>query len=349
MKPEIQAREVSLEVLITNAIQLPGVKVDRQKFLLETFGKRTDVDLQEVLAVGPVEAKCARETLSQIAGKLIAVETGKSSIASFGMGLPGGLAMGVTIPADAVQFFGMSLRLAQELSYLYGAQDLWKEGEVDEEAVKGQLVLYCGVMFGVTGASAGVRLLSSRVAGTLGQKLAQQALTKTVWYPVVKQIGKAVGVKITKSTVAKGVTKAVPVIGGVISGGLTLASMLPMAKRLAETMDQAAFAYTEEEIAADYETLRTVLKGEEEKIETAPTAQKHRMEDVTIGIRSMGAGVTGLLTKAKQAVPKKKPADQNSVADDVFAKIEKLQKLQKQGAITQEEYDKKKTELLKKI
>lgn len=63
----------------------------------------------------------------------------------------------------------------------------------------------------------------------------------------------------------------------------------------------------------------------------------------------MGAGVTGLLTKAKQAVPKKKPADQNSVADDVFAKIEKLQKLQKQGAITQEEYDKKKTELLKKI
>lgn len=130
---------------------------------------------------------------------------------------------------------------------------------------------------------------------------------------------------------------------------MNLASMLPMAKRLAETMDQAAFAYTEEEIAADYETLRTVLKGEEEKIETAPTAQKHRMEDVTIGIRSMGAGVTGLLTKAKQAVPKKKPADQNSVADDVFAKIEKLQKLQKQGAITQEEYDKKKTELLKKI
>ena len=51
MKPEIQAREVSLEALITNAIQLPGVKVDRQKFLLETFGKRTDVDLQEVLAV----------------------------------------------------------------------------------------------------------------------------------------------------------------------------------------------------------------------------------------------------------------------------------------------------------
>ena len=52
MKPEIQAREVSLEALITNAIQLPGVKVDRQKFLLETFGKRTDVDLQEVLATG---------------------------------------------------------------------------------------------------------------------------------------------------------------------------------------------------------------------------------------------------------------------------------------------------------
>ena len=39
------------------------------------------------------------------------------------MGLPGGVAMGVTIPADLAQFFGMSLRLAQELSYLFGAKE----------------------------------------------------------------------------------------------------------------------------------------------------------------------------------------------------------------------------------
>ncbi len=56
----------------------------------------------------------------------------------------------MTIPADLAQFFGMSLRLAQELSYLFGAKDLWQDGEVDNDAVRGQLVLYCGVMFGVS-------------------------------------------------------------------------------------------------------------------------------------------------------------------------------------------------------
>ena len=145
--------------------------------------------------------------------------------------------MGATIPADTLQFFGMSLRLAQELAYLYGAQDLWKNGEIDDDAVRGQLILYCGVMFGVSGAAAGVRILSSQIAKTTLKKLPQKALTKTLWYPIVKQIGKLVGVKVTKNTVAKGVSKAIPVVGGVISGGLNFASMLPMAKRLASSLD----------------------------------------------------------------------------------------------------------------
>ncbi len=118
--------------------------------------------------------------------------------------------------AVALQFFGMALRLAQELSYLYGADDIWKGGAVDEEKVKGQLILYCGVMFGVSGAVSGVRVLSSQIAKTTLKKLPQKALTKTFWYPMVKQIGKAVGIKITKNTVAKGASKAIPVLGGVL-------------------------------------------------------------------------------------------------------------------------------------
>ena len=95
------------------------------------------------------------------------------------MGIPGGLAMAATIPADILQFYGMTLKLAQELTYLYGAQDLWKDGKVDEEMVRNQLILYCGVMFGVSGAAAGVRLLSTQVAKVALKKLPQKALTKT--------------------------------------------------------------------------------------------------------------------------------------------------------------------------
>lgn len=42
-----------------------------------------------------------------MANKLIIKRTSQSSIASFVAGIPGGLAMAATIPADIMQFFGM--------------------------------------------------------------------------------------------------------------------------------------------------------------------------------------------------------------------------------------------------
>ena len=351
MKTTNPTSELALETIVTNAIQIPGVKVDRNQFLSTAFANE-EVDLEKLLTVGPVEAGCSREMLLRMANKRILAETSKSSAASFAMGLPGGVAMGVTIPADLAQFFGMSLRLAQELSYLFGAKDLWQDGEVDNDAVRGQLVLYCGVMFGVSGAAAGVRLLSTRMAGTLGQKVAQQALTKTVWYPIVKQVGKAVGIKVTKNTVAKGVTKAVPVIGGVISGTLNFASMMPMAKRLLETLDQASFQYTEAEIVADYEEIQRMADGDEGDTGKEPataSALKNGVGDVAKGLRGVGAGVAGLVSKAKQGKVTEQESPGTASEEDVFTKLEKLQKLKEMGVITQEEFEGKKAELLAKI
>lgn len=128
-------KEVALENIITSAVQIPWVKVSRDKFLAETFATE-DVIIQDVLDFGPVEAKVSKEKLAAISNKLILKRTSQSSVASFAAGIPGGLAMAATIPADVLQFFGMSLRLAQELSYLYGAQDLWRDGQVDDEKVK---------------------------------------------------------------------------------------------------------------------------------------------------------------------------------------------------------------------
>lgn len=69
----------------------------------------------------------------------------------------------------------------------------------------------------------------------LGKKVAQQALTKTAWYPLVKKIGSIIGFKITKQSIGKSITKVVPVIGGVISGGLTYMTFKPMGNKLADT------------------------------------------------------------------------------------------------------------------
>jgi len=57
-------------------------------------------------------------------------------------------------------------------------------------------------------------------------------LTKTLYYPIVKKVLAIFGTKLTKSSFAKGISKVIPVVGGVVSGGLNLASMKPMANRL---------------------------------------------------------------------------------------------------------------------
>lgn len=337
------AKEFALENVIVTAVQIPGVKVNRKQFLAETFAKE-EYSIDQLVETDPIQVGVSQDQLTRIANKLILTRTSQSSLASFVAGIPGGLAMAATIPADILQFFGMSLRLAQELAYLYGAQDLWENGSIDDERVKNQLILYCGVMFGVSGAVSGVRVLTTQIAKTTLKKLPQKALTKTFWYPILKQIGKAIGLKVTKQSVAKGVSKVVPVLGGVISGGLNFASMMPMANRLLATLDESCFSYTTEDFEADLEIIESV-NDESETMEEPGAKDANVKEKITQGVESVKSGFAGLMSK-KNLFQKKTVEDP---AEDVFATIEKLVKLKDMGAITQEEFDEKKTELLAKI
>ncbi len=329
-------KEVALEKIITSAVQIPGVKVDRKKFLAETFANH-EVIMEDIFELGPIEVGISQEDLSKFANKLILSRTGQSSIASFVAGIPGGLAMAATVPLDVLQFFGMAIRLAQELSYLYGADDLWQNGQLDDEKVKNQLLLYCGVMFGVSGAVSGVRVLSTQIAKTTLKKLPQKALTKTFWYPMIKQIGKAIGVKVTKSTVAKGISNAIPVIGGVISGSMNFASMLPMANRLQSALESANFGYTEEDLEKDIDIIEA----------TDFTDEPDELEDIKAKVvengKKLGNNISNLFSK------KKKEAKASSQAEDPFEAIKKLADLKDMGILSQEEFDTKKAELLTKI
>ena len=59
----------------------------------------------------------------------------------------------------------------------------------------------------------------------------------------------------------------------------------------------------------------------------------------------MKSGIGSVFAKGEQ----RKEDAAAAPEEDVFAKIEKLAKLQEMGAITQEEFEAKKTELLAKI
>lgn len=335
---EFTQQELALESIITSAVQIPGVKVNRKKFLSETFANE-GVVLQDILDSGPVEANVPQEQLTRLANKLILKRTGQSSLASFATGIPGGLAMAATIPADVLQFFGMSLRLAQELSYLYGAGDLWQDGQIDDERVQNQLLLYCGVMFGVSGAVSGVRVLSAQIAKTTLKKLPQKALTKTFWYPMVKQICKAVGIKITKSSVAKGVSKAVPIIGGVVSGGLNFASMMPMANKLQAALESAVFGYTQEDLQNDIQEIENIAFEDTPKDSSQNTDIKTKV--MTSG-KKLTENFSNLFNKKKV-----EPIAENQ--DNILETIKKLSELKEAGILSQEEFDSKKAELLSKL
>jgi len=267
--------------IISAAVQLPGVKVNRSEFLLNQFKDATSELRETVLEKGPIEAGCSREILNQKASHLLMDRTLASTGASFLAGLPGGLAMAATIPADMLQYYAVALRTAQEIAYLYGEADLWDNGSVDDEQIRNHLILYCGVMFGATGAAQAVRVLSSALAKQALKKIPQQALTKTIYYPIIKSICKFFGIHMTKGVFAKGVSKAVPVIGGFISGGITFATMRPMGMRLINAMDEAHFAYTQADFNADWIEIVDVCEenGDEvpEEIEnitqTSPVAE----------------------------------------------------------------------------
>ena len=342
-----ETNSIALESIITNAVKIPGVKVDRKKFLAEVFA-HDDIDMQSVIDMGPVQAGIAQERIEKAANRLIFLRTSQSSIASFIAGIPGGFAMAATIPADVLQFFGMALRLAQELSYLYGASDLWDENQLDDERVKSQLILYCGVMFGVSGAASGVRVLSTQIAKTTLKKLPQKALTKTFWYPIIKQIGKAIGVKVTKTTVAQGISKAVPIVGGVISGSLNYASMMPMANRLNTALDKACFDYTEAEMAEDIDTLENLDEEAAKPSEPGKLAQfaSASAESIQGGWKKVASGASSLLNKVKKEKPKEDAEKPLISYDEKIETLRKLKQLVDEGILTQEEFDAKKKEIL---
>ena len=254
--------------------------------------------------------------------------------------------MAATVPLDITQFFGMSIRLAQELSYLYGAEDLWKNGSVDEEKIRNQLIMYCGVMFGVSGAVSGVRVLTTQLVKATAKRLPQKALMKTFWFPILKKIGKALCVKVTKETVTKGVTKALPIFGGIISGAMNFASMMPMANRLLKTLDKACFDYSEAEFDSDIEKIENITDEIEVEVDKKDFNIAGIKEKVASEVKNAGTSISGAFSKFKGAVSPKKSENNANNSDDKFEAVKKYKELLDMGIISQEEFDFKKAELL---
>lgn len=247
-------QDIAIKVL-QQVVKLPVVKVNREKFLVEKFSKELDKkDIAKLLEQGP-PSLLPQKTLDRVARSCIKDNVLLASGTSVLAGIPGGLALAITIPTDVAQFYAFSLKLAQELGYIYGYDDLWaSRNELSEEA-KNTLLLYLGVMLGVNSAGALLRSGGVSVAKHVMKTVPQKALAKTLWYPILEKILKVFGVTLTKGGLAKGMGKVIPILGGVISGGLTYTTMKPMGKSLQKELSKLV-NYSEAQYQRDVETIR---------------------------------------------------------------------------------------------
>lgn len=214
--------------------KLPVVRVDREAFLRKHFAGSPHLDV--ILESGP-QAVYSAESLRKKASSIIKISAAKTSAASFATGLPGNPAVMIAAGgADVAQYFGFAINLAQQVAYLFGEDELFDGGGQLSEAAQIRVIAYLGAMFGAAGAAALVSQTSKVAGANLGKKVAAQALTKTAWYPLVKKVGALIGKQVTKKTVEKTITKAVPVFGGAVSGGLTWVTFRPMGHRLADVL-----------------------------------------------------------------------------------------------------------------
>jgi hypothetical protein len=222
---------------LKKVIRLRGVRIDRAQFLRAELHRRGvgAAAIDHAVRENPAVAGISPTVLDEIARSVIEFETGKSTALSFAAGLPGGFAMIGTVPADITQFYVHAFRVMQKIAYVYGWQSFLDDiDDIDDESL-GMLAAFLGVMMGVGSASVSVSVFATQVARPAVQKkITGVALTKTAWYLPMKQTLRVVGVQVTKQSFAKTVSKVVPVVGGVVSGGLTFVTLRVQSKRLME-------------------------------------------------------------------------------------------------------------------
>lgn len=232
--PTDDEAEEFAERLVRRAASLSMVKINRGTFLRTEIPKYCpDVDAQFAVETTPAEAGVPSAVLDRIAQDAIEFEVKKCAGLSFLAGIPGGLALVGTVPADLAQYFGHVMRVEQKLAYVYGWQSfLDDDDEVDDRTIM-ELVVLMGVMMEVGGvASTLTKFAATTAQQAVAKTIERQALTKTFFYPVMKKVLRFIGISLTKQTFAKTAAKLVPVIGGAVSGGLTYFSFKPGAEKL---------------------------------------------------------------------------------------------------------------------
>ena len=256
---------IDIEDIIVLAIKTPGVHITRANFLKkELFKNYPQEVIDKAIETTPAQAGIPSNEIDKIADEIIKFERNCVSGISAALGAPGGWAMAATIPADIIQYYGYTLRATQKLLYLYGFPEIDSDEEglqLDSQTIN-QIILCLGVMNGVAGANNAIKGMAKALAVGVEKKLLNTALTKGTFYPLVKAIAKWFGVKMTKTVFAGFFKKAIPIVGGVVGGGITFFSFKPCCFRLKNVLQDTMLSNPNHKSSAEEdEFVTSITKG----------------------------------------------------------------------------------------
>ncbi|MEE1076114.1 MAG: hypothetical protein UHY68_02485 [Acutalibacteraceae bacterium] len=233
---------MDFETMLKSSVGMPLVKIDRAEFLKSELQKYYSDDIvQDAINNNPAHAGIPVEKINKIANASINVETMKLTSLSFSGGTSE-IGTEENTAVEASQYFAHVLRIIQKLVYLYGWQDIFDEnGCIDDETTK-LLTVFTGVMCGVNEANSVITKISNSLSEKATERSARKALTKGKMYSFAENAIPLLGFNITKKLFAKGVSKTIPIVGGIVSGGITFATYKPMALKLKKHLSRLKFA-----------------------------------------------------------------------------------------------------------
>lgn len=354
--------------IVRRATKLKGVRIERDVFLRTELIKHCPSSVVDAaVETTTQQAGVSMETMDTVADAAIDLETKKVAGLSALAGIPGGLAMIGTVPADLVNYFAHVLRIEQKLAYVYGWPSFLDENdEIDDETMC-KLILFLGVVMQVGSINVSLTNFALHTAAAgVAKSIEKQALTKTVWYPVIKKVMAVMGVKVTKKSFANVVAKGVPLLGGAISGGLTWAAYKPGATSLKNhlrLLPQATGGVVDEaelEALLNAETERERKAREEKVAQVRSDAMKFAGSTVATAsdaAQSVASTVGGAFGSFASRFGKRRAAENERVVSTAkeepsrsmtgaAEELRVLKSLLDDGIISQDDFDAKKAELL---
>lgn len=219
---------------LVHAAALPGIRVDRVKFLSEALKKQCPTrNVWEAVSSTPQKAGFAMEDIDAAADRVIREETMGLTAFSAVSGIPKGWFILMSVPADIAQYYARMLRLVQKMHYLYGGEELTFEGGKATEETKERLLELMGAMYGETDAKETIGTISTAISTRFESKTNSRIKKRIMSAGPIQNATTYINQKVPVTKVITSAERSVIPYGKMLASGIvSYTAFRDMAKQL---------------------------------------------------------------------------------------------------------------------